>query len=157
MPWNRPHRLQGSLDLRFRKGDRPRLWGWELPDRWGVNFFYSLRSGRPYTPTDIRGQRTGKQYSKNAPFESVLDMKFDKFWEVQGDTRFAIVLELRNVFDADILRRVDSNTGKASQIGRGRYTFLTSDVDRSVVATRLSNPAFYGEGRNLRFGLEVSF
>jgi len=156
MPWNRPHRLQASLDVRFRKGDRPRLGSLQLPDRWGVNFYLTLRSGSPYTPTDTRGQQTGKRNSENAPFESVFDTKLHKYWE-PGGTRLGLLLELRNLFDQQALRVVDSNTGEAPQVGRGTYSNLTSDVDPAVVADRLANPAFYAEGRNLRFGVELSF
>jgi len=157
MPWNRPHRLQASLDLRFHKGDRPRLFGLQLPDRWGMNFYYTLRSGRPYTPTDIRSQQTGERNSANAPYESVLDFKFDKYWQPGRGTRLGLVLELRNVLDADLLRVVDSNTGEAPQIGRGTHTLRTPGLPRSVEADQLANPSFYGEGRNLRLGFEVSF
>jgi outer membrane receptor protein involved in Fe transport len=157
MPWNRPHRIQASLDVRFRKGDAPRLGGLQLPDRWGVNFFYTLRSGKPYTPTDIRGQETGKRNSENAPFESIFDLKFDKHWEPWKLGRLGVMLEVRNLFNQAPLRRVDSNTGEAPEVGKGRYTILSSDVDPSVVADGLANPAFYGEGRNVRFGMELSF
>jgi outer membrane cobalamin receptor len=159
MPWNRPYRLQASIDFRFGPGDRPRLLFLRLPDRWGVNFFYSLRSGKPFTPTDERGQRTGKKNSANAPFESVLDMKFDKYWNVGSRSRFTLRFELRNVLDNPSVRRVDSSTGEVPTFGVGRWhpNNLTSDVSEAVVRDRLADPSYYGEGRNLRLGIEVSF
>ena len=157
MPWNRPHRLQGNLDIRLRKGDRPRIWKLQLPDRSGVNFYYTLRSGRPYTPTDTRGQQIGKTNSENAPFESVFDVKLDKYWDLRSNSRIAVSLEFRNLFDQQSLRVIDPNTGEAPQVGEGIYSTLSSDVSEEVVADRLSNPAFYSEGRNIRFGLELTF
>jgi outer membrane receptor protein involved in Fe transport len=156
MPWNRPHRFQLNADYRFRKGDRAKPFGVTLPDDWGVNVFYTLRSGRPYTPTDTRGERIGKRNSENAPFENVVDVKFDKKFRGKKST-FGVNFEVRNLFDADILRVVDSNTGERPEVGRGRYTTLTSDVSEDVVRARLSNPAYFAESRNLRLGLEVSF
>jgi outer membrane receptor protein involved in Fe transport len=140
MPWNRPHRFQVNADYRFRKGDHPKLFGVTLPDDWGVNVFYTLRSGRPYTPTDIRGERTGKRNSVNAPFENVVDMKLDKKWRGKVDLR----RNWLHLLDASILRVVDSNTGERPEVGRGRYTNLTSDVPEEVVRARLSNPASGG-------------
>jgi outer membrane receptor protein involved in Fe transport len=156
MPWNRPHRLQINLDYRFAKDDRAKLGRLTLPDRWSANLFYTLRSGRPYTPTDIRGERTGKRNSKNAPIENVIDLKLEKHWDLRSN-RFAVTLEARNLLDTDILRRVDSNTGEKPELGRGRYTILAPNADRSVVAASLENPSFYAEGRNVRLGLEVTF
>jgi outer membrane cobalamin receptor len=157
MPWNRPHRFQAGFDLRFHKGDRPHLFGWQMPDYWGLNFFYTLSSGKPYTPTDIRGQQTGERNSQNAPFESDLDMRFDKNWDVGRGTRLGLALEIRNLLDQAPLRVVDSNTGEVPRIGYGTHTLATPGLPRSVEADQLSNPAFYGEGRNIRFGLEVGF
>jgi outer membrane receptor protein involved in Fe transport len=159
MPWNRPHRVQASFNLFFRRGDRPNLWGMGLPDQWGLNFFYTLRSGKPYTPTDIRGQTTGKRYSENAPTENVLDMKFNKTWDVGGrdGTILGLVLELRNVFDTTLRRVVDSNTGTTPVFGEGTHTLLAPGSTEGVVRQSLENPAFFGEGRHCRRGLEVTF
>jgi outer membrane receptor protein involved in Fe transport len=159
MPWNRPHRVQASFNLFFRRGDRPNLWGMGLPDQWGLNFFYTLRSGKPYTPTDIRGQTTGKRYSENAPTENVLDMKFNKTWDVGGrdGTILGLVLELRNVFGTTLRRVVDSNTGTTPVFGEGTHTLLAPGSTEGVVRQSLENPAFFGEGRNFRLGLEVTF
>jgi outer membrane receptor protein involved in Fe transport len=159
MPWNRPHRVQVNLDWRFAKGDKLKLGRVTLPDRWGANVFYTFRSGRPYTPTNTFGERTGKRNSENAPSENVLDVKLEKFWDLREGSRFGMTLEARNLFDNRILRVVDSSTGEKPELGRGRYQNqnLTGDVSRSVVAASLDDPSFYAEGRNLRLGLEVSF
>ena len=157
MTWNRPHRLQLNVDWRFGKGDRLKIGGLTLPDRWGANFFYTLRSGRAYTPTNDRGERTGKRNSENVAFESVLDMKMEKSWALGPEKQFAITFEARNLFNNEIVRVVDSSTGEKPQIDVGRYSHLTSDQNRDVVAQRLQDPAYVAEGRNLRLGLEVSF
>ena len=118
----------------------------------------SLRSGRPYTPTDNRGVRTGKRNSANAPFENVLDMKFRKFWQ-PGKSELAISFEVRNLLDTPPLKVVDSATGRAPTIGEG--TLSPGSINRNtpinVVADRISNPAYYGSGINWRLGLEVTF
>jgi len=131
--------------------------GLQLPDRWGASLYYTLRSGKPYTPRDIRGQQTGKTNSDNAPFEDVVDFKLDKHWDPGERTRFGIILEIRNLFDQQPLRVVDPSTGAAPVPGEGIYTIRSSDVSPQAQADRLSNPAFYGEGRNVRFGIEVTF
>lgn len=157
MPWNRPHRVQVGLDWRFGTGDRLAVGPVTLPDQWGANIYYTLRSGRPYTPTNTRGERTGKRNSNNAPIENVVDVKLEKGFALRGSSRFAMTLEARNLLDTQILRTVDSSTGERPQLGVGRYSVLTPDVDREVIAAALSNPSFFAEGRNLRLGLEVSF
>ena len=157
MSWNRPHRLQIDFDYRIAPGDHPKLFGWSMPDRWGLNLFYTLRSGRPYTPTTIYGERTGKRNSANAPIENVVDAKFNKFWSLRDHSTFGLTLEVRNLFDTEILRVVDTNTGEAKQVGRGTSTIIESGTSPDKLATSFQNPAFYAEGRNLRLGLEVTF
>lgn len=157
MPWNRPHRVQLTVDWRFGKGDRTKLGGWTLPDNWGVNAYYTLQSGRPYTPTNSRGERTGKNNSKNAPFENDLDLKLNKRWDLRAGSCFGVNFEARNVFNTQVLRVVDPSTGAKPQVGVGRYQTLTTDTSRATLAQSLSSPAFFAEGRNLRLGLEVTF
>lgn len=157
MTWNRPHRVQVGLDWRFGKGDRLKAGPLTLPDRWGANVYYTMRSGRAYTPTNVRGERTGKRNSKNAPLEHVVDLKMEKHWDMRGASRFGITLEARNLFDTDVLRTVDSSTGEQPALDRGRYSVPTPDFDRDFTANALANPSFFAEGRNLRLGLEVSF
>jgi len=158
MPWNRPHRLQASVGWHFRKGDTPEWFGLILPDRRNIDFYYSLRSGRAYTKTDVRGVRTGKRNDENAPFENVLDMKFRKYWEPHR-TQMAISLEIRNLLDTPPLKVVDSSTGQVPTLGVGRYGPGSGarDEPESVTAVRLANPAYYGPGISWRLGLEVTF
>lgn len=157
MPWNRPHRLQIDVDYRFARGDHATLGGWTLPDNWGLHVFYTLNSGRPYTPTTIRGEPTAKKNSANAPFENRVDLKLQKQWAVGGSRSFGLTLEARNVLDAKILRTVDSNTGEAPALYRGTYTYLSPDASAQKVADRLANPAYYAEPRSLRLAMEVNF
>lgn len=157
MTWNRPHRVQINVDWRFGKGDHLKVRGVTLPDKWGANVFYTLRSGRPFTPTNTRGERTGKRNSENAPIENVVDLKLEKNWDLRAGSQFAITFEARNLIGTKIVRVIDSSTGKKPEMGVGRYSTFTSDQNRDVVAQRLQNPAFYAEGRNLRLGLEVTF
>jgi outer membrane cobalamin receptor len=157
MPWNRPHRLQLDISYRTAKGDHPKVFGVPLPDRFAANLYYTLRSGRPYTPTTTRSEPTGKDNSVNAPMEHVLDGKLEKAWSVRGATSLTLTFEARNMLNTQILRVVDSNTGKKPEVGKGIYTNLSPDTSVQKLEDRLSNPAFYAEPRNLRLALEVSF
>ena len=159
MPWNRPHRIQAGFDVRARPNDRLRFLGMTLTDRWSASFFYSLYSGRPYTPTDNRGNRTGKRNSSNAPTEQSLDIKLNKYWQPSRDTMLNVRLEVRNVFDTAPLRTVDSATGQAPTLGEGRQCegCLSSDASPEIIADRNANPAYYGAGRSFRLGFEVTF
>ena len=157
MPWNRPHRFQLDFDYSCGKGDHAKLGGWTLPDRWGVHVFYTLSSGRPYTPTTIYGEPIAKENSANAPFENVVDLKLRKQWGLGVTRSFGLTLEARNLLDTEILRTVDSNTGEAPAVGRGTYTVLSTDTSQEKLTAQLSNPAYYAEGRNLRLAMEVNF
>jgi outer membrane receptor protein involved in Fe transport len=164
MTFNRPHRVQINLDWRFGKGDRLKLGRLTLPDRWGANVFWSLRSGRAYTPTNTFSEPTGKKNSKNTPFESIVDLKLERNWDLLESKRFAVTFEARNLFDTRILRTVDSSTGERPRLGVGHYVDANlprDPVQRAALERELSqsfqNPAFYAEGRNLRLGMEVSF
>jgi outer membrane receptor protein involved in Fe transport len=159
MPWNRPHRVQLDVGWRFADGDHPKLAGVTLPDRWSANFYYTFRSGRPYTPTTTRREQTGKRNSANAPFENVFDAKIEKSWALRGRTTLGLTFQARNLLNTQILRTVDPNTGKAPVAGEGVYFFTPSDdeKDQQRLRDQLSNPAFYAEPRNLRLSMEVNF
>ncbi len=151
--WNRPHRLNFAVDFRApRSGDRPKALGVTLPNGFGANLSGTLQSGRAYTPSNADGEAQAAEYSKNAAFEVVMNLKLGKEFAV-GSRGLRVSLTGENILDWDVARRVDSSTGKAPKAGEGQYVNPTQFEINSV----LSNPGFYGPGMRWRLGVDYDF
>jgi outer membrane receptor protein involved in Fe transport len=150
--WNRPHKLNITLDLRMREGEERRLWGLRLPTDWALNVQWLLQSGKAYTPYR-NGEEIGKRYSSNGPMDNILDLKLTKYFRA-GSARTKFYLEIQNLFNDPRVRRVDSETGEAPQVGKGS---LDDDAGSVWAANRYSDPSFYGPPRQVALGMGVEW
>ena len=96
--------------------------------------------------------QAGPEFSKNAVFEQVWDLRFDKSWTAAGRSMRA-TLEIYNLFDSHLPIRIDARTGRGFVLGDG-----TAGVDATNPNTilRYSDPSLYREGREIRFGIETN-
>jgi len=155
--WNRPHRLTATMDFRVRDIRGPRVLGVPLPGHWGFNVYYSLSSGRAYTPEDINGSPIGEDYSRNGPIEQNLNLKLQK-WINWGNHRIDLTLQGWNVFDWDQPRSVDPVTGEPYKDGVGSYANPPDDPDAALArALSLADPSRNGSPRRFKFSIGVSF
>lgn len=158
--WNRPHRVTAAIEFRVRRGDRrPRvpLIGIELPDDLSFHLYYEGQSGRAYTPEDLRGERTGEYYSKNAEFEHRIDLKLQRSWQVWG-TRLTGTLDIRNVLNHRHPRRIDPSTGERPEDGVGQWMDPPSDeASRLVREAILANPSYLSTPRQTRIGVGLTW
>lgn len=151
--WNRPHRLNFAVDFRAaQSGDRPAAFGVTVPRGFGANLSGTLQSGRAYTPSNINAEAQGAQYSKNAAFEVVMNLKLGKEFRL-GEQALRLSLTGENILGWDVARRVDSSTGKAPKAGAGQYVNPTQFEINSV----LTNPGYYGPGTRWRLGVDYDF
>jgi outer membrane receptor protein involved in Fe transport len=151
--WNRPHRLNFAVDFRSPlDGDRAAAFGVTLPRGFGANLSGTFQSGRAYTPANALGDDQAAQYSKNGPFEVLLNLKLGK--EIRAGAR-ALRLSLtgENILDWEVARRVDPVTGKAPRAGEGSYVDPTEYEINAV----LTNPGYVGPGMRWRLGLDYDF
>lgn len=153
--WNRPHKLSGSLDVRFDQ-ETPRSLGWLR--QCGVNVFVQGQSGRSYTPLDVTAQNAaGLPNSRNAPVQFTTDLKFNRWFKLMGK-RMDISLQGTNVFSNHLIYRVDQVTGRGYVWGEGEFD--PENVSGLTDYTRLSqvdDPSNYGAGAQWRLMLDVDF
>lgn len=156
--WNRPHKLTTSIDVRVDKDqEQPKLLGIRIPRQMGVNAYGSVTSGRAYTPAACVNSdcstttQTGSDYSKNAVFEVLWDLRADKMWSFGDKRSLKLTLEVYNLFNAKNATRIDPITGRGYVLGEGsagRNTTLPYNI------AYWSNPAYYGAPRTTQLGLE---
>lgn len=146
--WNRPHKLNVNLDLRSSRGEKPKVLGLTLPSDWIVNLQWLIQSGRAYTP-QRDGQEIGKRYSQNGPYDNIIDLKVNKYFDY-GKVRLKAYLEIENLLNWKQVRRIDPETGKAPKPGVGTYKY---QGDSPYVINMLSDPSIYGPPRIARMGI----
>ena len=151
--WNRPHTLNLSVNLQAMKGTHYEIFfGWKLWDDWNLNIQWLLRNGRAYTPT-VNGEEVAKRYSATGPWDNVWDIRYNQYFG-SGRWRTKAYLDVRNLFNYQRVRRIDSETGEAPVPGVGTYEGLE---DSEFVQNQLSDPSIYGTPRQVRLGLAVEF
>ncbi len=120
MWWNRPHKLTLSAGYEVG-GDQtpPRLFGVRLPRDWKLSLYWMLQSGEAYSPQTPHGGEAGKEYSKNAPLDAVMDINFSKRFRV-GGSKFTLSLQGRNITNHRTVLDVDPSTGLPWRAGAGQ-------------------------------------
>ena len=150
--WNRPHKLTLNVDYRVPKAAKPRVLGVTLPENFGANLFAQVQSGRAYTPQDVNGNATGRNFSKNAPLEVVFNLRLNQEFVFSGK-RLNLSLVGENILNDRVVKRVDPNTGRAPTAGEGQYRRPTAYEVNSV----LDNPGVYGPPARWRLGIDYDF
>jgi outer membrane receptor protein involved in Fe transport len=155
LDWDVRHAVQLNFDLRVTKSDHPKLFGYAIPNDWGMNVLWQFFTGMPFTPASgYPGLRleSGERVLKNSqryPSMSTIDVRFNKnfsFWDV--DYSFQIWVD--NVFDKENINRVYAETGRPD----------THNVVSGVVrgdTEYYQNPRNYDPGRHVQLGLTVHF
>ncbi len=144
----------------------------------------SFGSGLPYTPTDLKGNRTGADNSARMPSSFTVDGRLAKDIKVGGVT-FSLSCDITNLFNAAVVTSVYSATGKPDFDGQV-YTpeqfsagisfgdlyyhpardfnhdgYLTRfEMYRSYIRARedyVKTPTYYGPARRIKLGISMSF
>ena len=152
--WNRPHRFNFAVDFRtaLNGDDRPQAFGLTLPRGFGVNLSGTMQSGRAYTPEDANGEAVGADYSKNGPFEVLLNLRLSQDLPM-GSRSLRLSLTGDNILDWDVAKRVDASTGKLPELGVGQYTA----PDEYTMNAVLRNPSYVGPPMRWRLGIDYDF
>ncbi len=182
MWWNRPHKLTLSVSYQVDSDQvPPRLFGWRLPRDWKASVFWMLQTGEAYSPETPSGERTGKDYSRNAPTDAVLDGDLSKSFRL-GRTRFNLTLQGRNLTNHRTVLDVDPSTGFPWRAGVGQHwgdndnprtlvrnEWLARETNAEASAfvednkavirtiTDTANPAYVSAPRTIRLGLSYEW
>ncbi len=161
LDWDVRHQLTLNLDLRVPQGERPRVFGYKLPDRWGINVVWQYGSGLPFSPDPnypgqvLRLRENPIPNSKRLPANSNVDLRFNKDFQV-WKINYSFLVWVSNVFDKRNVYEVFGSTGRPDtdqnyfvEVWGQNLIYLGREIER--------NPLNYGQGRNIKLGLSVNF
>ncbi|MCX5801905.1 MAG: TonB-dependent receptor [Candidatus Eisenbacteria bacterium] len=153
MWWNRPHKLTAYMDYRVPlDGPSASILGLKIPPGWGLYLYWYIMSGEAYTPQDSGGRNSAEEYSRNGPYESLLNMKLTKAFKL-GSSTFEAVLQGWNILDRKNTTQVDPQTGEPYTVGKGSMLTDNSEYYRIQYA----NPGYWGIPRNFRMAISYEW
>lgn len=144
LDWDRQHIINGSM---FYSGNM-----------WGANLLARFSTGTPYTPaTNIPGVLVGEVASTRdlrntarLPARFTLDINAYKDFNLPGNTRLQLFMNIYNLLDSKIVNSVYNDSGLATAP-------LPISISQTADPGYYSNPSFYAEPRRVQFGLQLSF
>jgi outer membrane receptor protein involved in Fe transport len=161
LEWDVRHQITLNLDLRVSKDEHPRLFGYKLPDNWGINVVWQYGSGLPFTPGSnypgliLHLREQPIPYSKRLPATSNVDVRFNKDFQIWR-TNYSFQIWVENLFDKRNVLEVYGTTGRPDtdqnlfdEVWNQNVAYLGREIDQ--------NPLDYAQGRNIRLGLSVNF
>ena len=152
--WNRPHKFTAQLRLGIREREKgPRWWGWRLPHDCSATLYYSIRSGRAYTPVDLLGNEIADRSSKNGPHDTTCDVTLRKGFRI-GGKRIEAALKIFNIFDYRTPLVFDYVTGEAYLLGKGSLDSILEDPASLELSDEELLRAFFEEIGTVMEGVE---
>lgn len=161
LDWDVRHQITLNLDLRVPEDEHPRLFGFKVPDRWGLNVVWQYNSGFAFSPgATYPGLHLGLNEeplpnSERMPAYSNVNLRFNKDFRIwKLDYSFVVLVD--NLFDS---RNVESVYGATGRPDTGQNYFDGAFNANVVYEGREieKNPLYLGSGRNIRLGLSLNF
>jgi outer membrane receptor protein involved in Fe transport len=162
-----------NLDWRLPENKGPQLGNMYPLENFGVNFLFSFNSGRPYTSVRVvsepfwgggTGERPTSAINSNySPWNKMLDMKVDKYFNLFGRTRLNVYLWVLNVLNFENTYAVYPFTGAPDTNGwlsgpDGQLWASTATEEQvALYNKRENNPFNYGPPRQYRLGIRFEF
>lgn len=165
LDWDVRHQITLNLDLRVPEDEHPRLFGYKLPDNWGINAVWQYGSGLPFTPASnypgmvLRLREKPVPNSKRLPPNSNVDLRFNKDFKV-WNISYSFLVWVENVFDRINVLNVGSQNNSATGRPDTEQNYFDAVWGQNLVFLGREieqNPLNYGQGRNIKFGLTISF
>jgi len=157
LKWDVPIRLTLDLNFHIDQNEQFALFGWQVPEQWGVSTHWELETGKRYTRLiDIEKEiyDSANPYSHHSSYWHQLDVRFYKYFDWAGfNTSFLV--EIENAFDAKIPRIINPYTGQEYRPGDILLTRYTRDYNPEP--SPIENPAKYRWPRTVRFGISIRF
>jgi len=163
LAWDRPLSFFTNLHFTYDQKQRPHLFGLPMPNHWRVSLRIEYNSGKRYTPyanVDTIYQnnqqyldgdrRDDNPYSALSPSWWITDLKMQKQL-FDGAFRADLVLEIQNLFDYQIPRRINPFTGEPYNPGQPLPYSLANAPNPNY------DPSRYQEPRTAKLGIKVKF
>ena len=139
LDWDQRHNITGNV-----------LVG--IPGNITMSLIGRYSSGYPYTPSDIKGKRSGGENSERKPSQLTFDLHANKIFKI-GDYELNLFLKVYNLFDRLNERYVYNNTGRAT------YTLNPEPYldDAELHNDYITRPNYYRAPRLILAGLAFEF
>ncbi len=153
--WDVRHQFMLNMALAISRNEKPTLFGFRIPNDWGMSVTWQYGTGYPYTPTrDYPGLRLlpGEDPQNNSlryPANSNVDVRFYKNFEVVG-LDYTFEVWVYNLFDTENYDLVYGSTGRPDT-----GTNIGGQVKEGSLYA--NNPYHYAPGRNIQFSLALNF
>ncbi len=154
MSWDVPLRMSADFNFYVPRNRQSKLWKVPLPSDFGIYIHWQVSSGKRYTPMiDLELSKYDEtEYSALSPYWQSWDVKFTKGFSIR-DIGFDLFLQVENVFNAKIARRINPVTGRAYEPGDPiPLTWYDELTDLPP-----TDPSRYQEPRNIMLGIKVKF
>ncbi len=117
-PWDQTHVIRLNLQYNI-----PQNGSWY--QNMNINLIYYGESGVPYTPTMPSGVLV-EPYSARWPFAHRIDFRLGKYMRLSDWIKTRIYLEVKNLFDTEIVLTGYTRTGSPTNPGTSSYYTLSS-------------------------------
>ena len=157
LSWDRPLRLTLDLNFFVNKNESFPIFGWRIPEQWGISTHWEIESGKRYTQlVDIEQEiyDSANPYTKMAPYWHQLDFRIYKYFHLMG-MNFSLLIQVENALNAKIPRIINPYTGREYRPG----DILTKSYTRDFnpYPNPIYNPSKYRWPRTVRFGFSMKF
>lgn len=174
LSYDERHRIAGSLDFRYGRGEGPQLFGKPILEQLGINLSGSAVSGRPYTRLQTATQLDGRVNDGDIngarlPWNLVTNLRIDRdfslFNEGGKGVDLNVYLRISNLLDRQNIISVYPATGLPDDDGflasvQGA-TSIASQVDEAAYIEsyqwRVLNPNYFSLPRRIFLGASFSF
>ena len=132
--------LPPTIDLNFHVDEKEGfpIFGWKIPEKWGISTHWELESGKRYTQLlDIEQEiyDTANPYSKMAKYWHQLDFRIYKYFDIMG-MNFSLLIQVENALDAKIPRIINPYTGREYRPG-DILTDESTTISKSMILPTL--------------------
>jgi len=175
LTWDIRHNASVSFDFRIPEDEEFYLLGLKMPDKFYASLLWRIQSGAPYTPItpDPDSSVPLETNSVRLPWTNSADLRVNKSFNLFGDTKFSIFVNVSNLFNTLNINYVNAKTGETPDKGTFEY-WDTYDLNgdgkivgppdgdedatgAAIYLAGLSNPSIYSAGRRISLGVRFEW
>jgi hypothetical protein len=143
-PWDRTHRINGSVDILWFGNQGPRVFDYHILENVKINLSGYFQTGTPYTKHDVKGNVVGELLSERYPSRWNVDLRFSKGFNLQGwfgvKANLEFFMDFTNVLNNRTYATVYSTTADPDNNG----SFLKATQTTAIGSKDYYRESYYG-------------
>lgn len=166
LDWDMRHNFSLNITFRVGKGEEYYLPFTDvlvpaiITDDFSMNVFYTIASGRPYTPMNEEGNIAMDTNSGNQPYTENANFKITKKIGINEKAFLKVYLRINNLFDKKNVNWVYARTGSpyldGADITEPNSDYVAKEV-QYIHDLSTKNPSAVTQGRTFSFGFSFNF